>query len=106
MERLLSELVDKLVKAHGENLVSVTLYGSSAEPDARDSLSDYNILAVLSEVTTDALMRSEPAFRWWREMKNPAPVLLSADEVRTSTDSFPIEFHDIRERRRVLHGAD
>ena len=98
--------MDKLVKAHGDNLVSVILYGSSAEPEARDRLSDYNVLAVLREVTTDALMRSEPAFRWWREMKNPAPVLMSTEEVRTSGDSFPLEFSDIRERRRVLHGTD
>ena len=45
-------------------------------------------------------------FRSWRELGNPAPLLLSEQEVRTSTDCFPIEFHDIKERRRVLHGED
>jgi hypothetical protein len=32
--------------------------------------------------------------------------LLSEEELRTSTDCFPIEFHDMRERRRVLFGQD
>jgi hypothetical protein len=33
-------------------------------------------------------------------------LLLSEDEVRTSTDCFPIEFHDIKERHKVLHGIN
>jgi hypothetical protein len=106
MERLLSELIEKLVKVHGDRLLSVVLYGSSAEPDARDALSDYNVLCVMNEITVDVLAASEPVFRWWREMKNPAPVLMSIDEIRTSTDCFAIEFHDITERRRILHGTD
>src|SRR5690349_15843489 len=39
-------------------------------------------------------------------MKNPAPLLLSIEEIRNSADSFPIEFHDISERRQVLYGED
>jgi hypothetical protein len=49
---------------------------------------------------------SEDIFRWWREKRNPSPLLLSIDEVQASTDCFPIEFHDMKERHRILHGAD
>src|SRR4051794_32857234 len=106
MGRLLSEIVGRLQKAHRESLVSVVLYGSAATPEARDPQSDYNILCVLRQVTTADLRNAEPVFRWWREMKNPSPLLLSVEEIRGSTDSFPIEFHDICERRRVLFGED
>jgi hypothetical protein len=106
MERLLSELIEKLQKAHGERLVSVVLYGSGAVPDGRDAMSDLNILCVLANVTPEELHAAEPVFRWWREMRNPAPLLLSEDEVRNGTDCFPIEFHDMRERHRVLYGND
>lgn len=106
MERLLSELVEKLQREHGERLVSVVLYGSGVDPQSRDALSDYNVLCVLREVTPEVLGASQPAFRWWREMKNPAPLLMSVEELRTSTDCFPIEFHDIRERHRILFGQD
>jgi predicted nucleotidyltransferase len=107
MERLLSELVEKMRKAHGERLVSVVLYGSGAEPEAtKDRFSDYNVLCVLDRIGEDELRRSETIFRWWREMKNPAPVLLTTGEVRTSTDCFPIEFHDMKERHRTLFGED
>ncbi|MDZ4801248.1 MAG: hypothetical protein SGI92_24090 [Bryobacteraceae bacterium] len=106
MERLLEEIVEKLRKAHGERLVSIVLYGSGAVPEGRDALSDFNILCVLKQVTIAELHDSEAVFRWWREMRNPSPLLLSVDEVRTSTDSFPMEFHDIRERHVILHGED
>lgn len=106
MEPILSELVERLQKAHGGKLVSVILYGSAALPDGKDKYSDFNVLCVLQQVTPDELEDSEPVFRWWREMKNPAPLLLSDSEVRNSTDCFPIEFHDIKERRKVLFGTD
>lgn len=87
-------------------MVSVVLYGSGAAPEARDGLSDYNVLCILKQVTPKELHHSETTFRWWREMKNPAPLLMSRDEVLTSTDCFPIEFHDICERHRILFGED
>jgi hypothetical protein len=39
-------------------------------------------------------------------MGNPAPLLLDQIEVTSAADCFPIEFHDIKERRRVLDGSD
>ncbi|HUS06239.1 MAG TPA: hypothetical protein VMZ52_08085 [Bryobacteraceae bacterium] len=106
MERILSELVEKLQKAHQEKLVSVVLYGSAVTQESRDRFSDFNVLCVLTQITPVELAGSEPVFRWWREMKNPAPLMLSQEEVRTSSDCFPIEFHDIKERHIILFGAD
>jgi hypothetical protein len=104
--QLPNELVQKLLRAHGEKLISVVLYGSAAVPGSKDRLSDYNILCVLQQVTPDELRASEPVFRWWREMHNPSPLLLSEEELRTSTDCFPMEFHDISERHVILYGED
>ena len=104
--QLPKELVEKLRRGLGERLVSVVLYGSAAVPGAKDTLSDYNIVCVLKEVSPSELQACEPVFRWWREMKNPAPLLLSAQEFRTSSDCFPIEFYDIRERHCILFGEN
>src|SRR5215813_14971101 len=106
MERLLTELVDRLKKSHGERLISVVLYGSAAGDDHVVKFSDLNILCVLSEVTPQELGQSEPIFRWWHDQGNPSPLLLSEHEVATSTDCFPIEFHDISRQHRLLHGKD
>src|SRR5262249_51844017 len=71
-----------------------------------EAFSDLNILCVLSEITPGELAQSEPIFRWWRDQGNPAPLLLSEHEVQTSTDCFPIEFHDMQRQHRLLHGKD
>lgn len=103
---MLSELVDRLGKAHGSGLVSIVLYGSAAAPEGKDQRSDFNVLCVLKQVTPRELELSESVFRWWREMKNPSPLLMSVDEFRTSSDCFAIEYHDIKERHRILFGED
>lgn len=106
MQGVLNELVEKLDKAHGKALTSVILYGSTALETGKDAYSDHNVLCVLDDITPHELAASEPVFRWWRDMGNPAPLLLSIAEVNTASDCFPMEFHDIKARRRILHGAD
>lgn len=97
--------MDRLRNAHGAGLISVILYGSAAGADHHGEFSDLNVLCVLARVTPAELGASEPVFKWWQD-GNPSPLLLSEEEVRTSTDCFPIEFHDMQERRRVLFGKD
>jgi len=106
MQRVLDQLVEKLKKTYQDRLVSLVLYGSAAVGDHHGRFSDLNVLCVLRQVTPRELAESAPVFRWWRELGNPAPLLLSSEELRRSTDCFPIEFHDIRERHRVLYGED
>ena len=103
---LLKELVTKLEHAFSDRLVSVILYGSAASPAHADRLADLNILCVLKDVTPRELMEGEPVLNWWRQKGHPWPLLMSDDEVHSSADSFPIEFHDMKERRRVLYGLD
>lgn len=106
MDQKLQELVARLRQAEQDRLLSVILYGSAATGDHHEDFSDLNVMCVLSQVTPAELGACEPVFRWWREQGNPAPLLLSEEEVRTSTDCFPIEFHDMKERREVLFGKD
>jgi predicted nucleotidyltransferase len=106
MEDKLAQLTDRLQKAHKDKLISVILYGSAAAGDHHEKFSDLNVMCVLRQVTPAELAESEPVFKWWRDLGNPAPLLMSEQEVQASTDCFPIEFHDMRERRRVLAGAD
>ncbi|HSW51448.1 MAG TPA: nucleotidyltransferase domain-containing protein, partial [Bryobacteraceae bacterium] len=106
MERVLNQLVDRLTKSYGDRLVSVVLYGSAAVGDHHGRFSDINILCVLREVTPRELGDSAAVFHWWQKLGNPSPLLFGLEELRTSTDCFPIECHDIRERHRILLGED
>jgi predicted nucleotidyltransferase len=106
MEQQLNNLVERLKKTFGERLISAVLFGSGAVGDWNAKASDLNILCVLEKVSVQELSESEAVFRWWREQGNPAPLLLSEEEVRNSSDCFPMEFHDIKSHRRVLYGLD
>lgn len=103
---LLQELVAKLEHAFSDRLVSVILFGSAASADHKDRFSDLNVLCVLKQVMPRELMEGEPVLNWWRDKGQPWPLLMSEQEVYNSADSFPIEFHDMKERRRVLYGLD
>ncbi len=105
LEKRCAELVERAGKTFGSGLVSLILYGSGARGD-HDGSSDLNVLCVLERLTPKELGQAEPIFRWWRGLDNPAPLLLSAEEVKTSTDCFAMEFHDIKEVHRILTGAD
>lgn len=106
MPEPLDQLVEKLRQALAADLVSVILYGSAAAGDHNEKFSDYNVLCVLAQITPDQMRAAEPVFRWWRAQGNPAPLLMTEHEVRTSADCFAIEFHDIREHHKMLCGAD
>ncbi len=106
MEQKLSGLVERLKQAFDDRLVSAVLYGSAAAGDWHEQASDLNVLCVLKTLSPHELVQSEPVFRWWREQGNPPPLLLTEEEVKTSSDCFPMEFHDMQEHRRVLYGED
>lgn len=106
MEEKLSELVRRLKSAFENHLVSAILYGSAAMGDWHERNSDLNVLCVLDRVSRPELAQSEAVFRWWRQQGNPPPLLMSEEEIRASSDCFPMEFHDMQEHRRVLYGTD
>lgn len=106
MERLLAQLTEKLQAAFGGRLISVILYGSAAGGDYHPGHSDLNILCVLDRVTVEELEAGGEVFHWWRGQGNPSPLLLSEQEVRSCTDCFAVEFHDLQAQRKILHGRD
>jgi predicted nucleotidyltransferase len=102
----LKELVEKLEHAFQDRLVSVVLYGSAASGNHDPNFSDLNVLCVLKQITPRELGEGEPILRWWREHGHPSPLLMTEEEVHNSADSFPIEFRDMQDHRKVLHGID
>jgi hypothetical protein len=102
----LEKLVAKLQHAYGDSLVSVVLYGSAAGGEYQPAYSDFNVLCVLTAITPRELAAAEDVFHWWRGQGNPSPLLLTPEEIASSTDCFAIEFLDIQRQHRLLHGKD
>jgi predicted nucleotidyltransferase len=103
---LTNEFVSRIRAAAGENVVSVILYGSAAEGEFHPEYSDLNLLCVLRDASFSALAKIGDVAEWWRGKKHHPPLILTVRELMTSADVFSIEFVDMKQRYRVLFGAD
>ena len=106
----LDELVTQLRAAYQQRLASVVLYGSAAGGDHIPNRSDYNVLVLLesldsTQLDTASAVAASAVARAWRAAGNPPPMTMTVEEWRRSADIFPMEYADILERNRVLHGA-
>jgi predicted nucleotidyltransferase len=103
----LDDLVRRLRDAHGDELYGVALYGSAARGGAEHipEKSDYNVLVLVSTLSMDTLGREAPVARDWRADGNPPPLTLTLSEWRRCVDIYPMEYADILQHHRVLHGT-
>jgi predicted nucleotidyltransferase len=104
-EQQLGALINELEAALKSRLVSVLLYGSAVTGDSQER-SDLNVLCVVEQLRSKELAACTSVFEHWREKGFPAPLLLTSEEVQTSTDCFAMEFTDLSEHRRLLYGQD
>jgi hypothetical protein len=101
----LERLVRELQVAHGDNLCSVTLYGSTAHDEA-DPQANHDVLVVLRRLELPDLQASLQPIRTWTRGGQPMPVYFSLDELLRAADVFPIEFLQMEQARKTLYGSD
>jgi hypothetical protein len=102
----MSGFLDDLKNRMGQNLQSVTLYGSAARGDFTDGASDVNVLIVARSLSAEALHAGGDAVRRWRERLPLSPIFATPDYLENSADVFPLEFLDMREAHVTLFGPD
>lgn len=102
----LDQLVSQLRAAYGPALRAVVLYGSTVAGERIPKRSDSNVLVVVDELPLETLRAAAAVTRSWIADGNPAPMLFTEREWRSSADIFPMEYSDILERHRVLFGDD
>jgi len=101
----LDELVAQLSTAFGGELRAVVLYGSAAAGEHIPNRSDYNVLVIVKRLGAERLRALSATARAWGEAGNPPPLIFTEDEWRESSDVFPMEYADMIDRHRILHGA-
>ncbi|MEN3335568.1 MAG: hypothetical protein V7641_4933 [Blastocatellia bacterium] len=102
----LKRLVDALAAAHGDNLKSVVLYGSSVVSGLLDDDVSKKVLVVLDDIAPTDLQVAHPVAEEWRLAGNPLPVYFTTEEIADAADVFPVEFIDMSQVRHVLYGKD
>ncbi len=106
MKHYFSSFIDDIRSTHGNNLVSVILYGSAAAGDFIPNESDYNLLIALNKITPKDLRNAHACMREWNKMGHSVPVYFTVSELKNAGDVFPIEFHQMEHARVVLYGED
>lgn len=101
----LDDLVSQLRAAYGSALRAVVLYGSAAGGEQRPGRANYNVLVVVDTIGMAQLRAAAATSRAWGEAGHPPPLTLTTAEWLSSADVFPIEYSDVLERNRVLHGT-
>jgi len=102
----LSRLVSVMKDVFAGDLASVILYGSAARGAYRRGVSDLNILILLEKSYPRRIfLFGKKAGRLIRRFRI-TPLIMSVPEFQGSADVFPMEYADMAEARRVLHGPD
>lgn len=99
-------LVQILQDSFGDDLDSVVIYGSYLRAAFAPGVSDVNVLVVLGSAEADAIRTFGRNGRRFLKRHKITPLILARQEFLSSADVFPMEYYDIVERHKLLHGRD
>jgi hypothetical protein len=106
VETKLTELVNRVKSAAGENLKALVLYGSAVTGEFSEKHSNINILCLVERTGAAELERFHDVAQWWIKQGNAAPLIFTFDELARSADVFAIEMLDMKRHHRMLFGED
>lgn len=106
VKRIAEPYCREMLKLHGDNLQSITVYGSATGKDFIPRRSNINLLLIFKGLALSDLKKSLKLVARGRKKKIIAPLFLTGKHVETSTDTFPMEFLEMKENHVLLYGKD
>jgi hypothetical protein len=106
VENRLTEFVERLKAAGGNNVSAVVLYGSAVTEEFVAKHSDLNILCILEQAGSRELEQLHAVAEWWVRQGNSVPVIFTMEELGQAADIFAVEMLDMKHRHRMLLGQD
>jgi hypothetical protein len=103
---LLEEFRTDVEKIFGEDLVSLTAYGSHAADEPERKGGGVSVLIVVRTLRKEALSAYKSIAHRYSRQGIPAPPIFTEAFLKDSSDVFPLEFLGMEERRRVISGRD
>jgi len=87
----LDQFCERLRTSLGDQLVSVVLYGWAVKEEYSEENPDVNVMVVVDSASVETLDRVGKPIRKGLRNVRLAPLVLSEDDVRRSTDVFPTQ---------------
>jgi predicted nucleotidyltransferase len=94
----------RLLEDLGDHLVSLILFGGLVKGEYTAAYSDVNLMIVLKEASVETLDMISPYARMVMREIRLSPMVLTEDDLKRSTDVFPIKFLDMKENHEVIWG--
>lgn len=85
---------------------AVLVYGSAARGEFLPGYSNVNLLILLEQATQPVLQAWAGLGKPWDSEKIIAPLLLTQDDLRQSSEVFPLEFLNVSDHHVLLQGTD
>lgn len=97
---------DQIISTLGENLLSITVVGSSLTEDFKPGISDINTVLVLNQQNLNSLTLIASMAKPMSKKKISPPLLMTRSYIKRSLDVFGIEFLDFQLRHKTILGDD
>ncbi len=98
--------VKELLKIHKDNLTSIAITGNASGKNYIHKLTNITLLVVLKELGFKDLEKNLSLISKGIRQKISAPLFLTRTHIETSTDVFPIEFLEMKEKHCLIYGED
>lgn len=106
LQKDILEFTQSLSGVLGEECVSIVLYGGMVKGKKLKETDNVNLMLVVKEIRTEVLDRIADPYLKHKRAKQFQLLTLSEEDLRSSTDVFPIKFLDMQQDYEVLAGSD
>lgn len=97
---------EKVESSFGDNLQSITIFGSSLTEDFMPGQSDINTVLVLGSQSLDSLNTLADMAKAMNKKTIAVPLLMTSEYIESSKDVFGIEFLDFQLNHKTIYGSD
>ena len=106
LETPLRQFVTDLEGIFARDLLSVCVFGGAAQGEFQAGLTEVSLLIVLHQVTAVELRKLVTPIQAARKDFFLDPLLFTMEDLRTSTDVFPLRLLQVRKGYQLLSGKD
>lgn len=96
----------EMMEIHQEELISIYAYGDTLEKKSLSPKSRLSLLFIFENITMDILNKSLSPVKKGINNNIVTPLFMTKNNIKTSTDVFPLEFLEIKNNNILLYGSD
>lgn len=97
---------DEMLKIHQKALISILAYGDTLAKKPFTPNTRLPLLFVFENITMETLNESLETVKKGLKNNIVVPLFMTTNNIKTSTEVFPLEFTDIKNNHILLHGKD